>query len=353
MRFFNALAALPLMQLASAVPLNFTEPGTVPGTTSHYNEVRGKTYHYLLAEPDVEPKGTILLLHGFPDVSNTWRFQIPFLTEIGYKVIAPDLIGYAGTDSPSDIIHWSHKEQATDLANLVGQIVPGEKVIVGGHDWGAGLVYKVGLWYPDLVSGLFTIAVPYMPPWLGLSTEWNDLAELVADGTYPTLGYQLQWRDQSIDRNFTTPSAVRLFLNAGFGGLTPDGRPGFTSEKGLDYDLLPLLEPQTLVSEAELDFLVDSLLQKGFRGAFNWYRTRRIDWEDELPLAQAGDFRFRAPTLFIPAFQDPVFPEHTYENMADHFDRLDIKGVDLTHWAHWDGPDEINALLEDWLATLE
>lgn len=352
MHFFKFLGILPLARLGLAFPQNSSEPGIIPGTSSHYNEVRGHTYHYLLAEPECKPKGTILLVHGLPDLSYGWRYQIPVLTALGYRVVAPDMLGYAGTDSPCSITHWTHKEMATDMADLLNQILPGEEVIVGGHDWGAGLTYKIAMWYPELVTAFFTIAVPYMPPWLGLSTEYEDLSVLVADGTFPTLGYQLQWREPAFDRNFTTRSEVKMLINNLYGGVTADGQAGFDPRYGVNYDVMPLLQPTALVSPADLDFYVDSFLINGLRGVFNWYRTRRMDWEDELPLAQAGNFSFQMPSLFVPAFQDGSMPTEYYENMDDHFDDLTIQGVDANHWVTWEAPDELNAVITNWLKAL-
>lgn len=354
MRFFNFITAISLAPLALAFPLNLTQPGTIIGTTSHYTEVRGHTYHYLLAEPSSEPKGTVLLVHGLPDVSYGWRYQVPAITALGYRVIAPDMLGYAGTDSPNSLIHWTHKELATDLVNLVGQISPDEQVILGGHDWGAGLVYKVAMWYPDFVKALFTIAVPYMPPWLGLSTDWRDLSDLVADGTFPTLGYQLQWRDPSIDRNFTTPSQIRMMFNTVFGGTTPEGAYGYSVSEGFLYDVMSLLQPNALVNSSDMDLYVNSIARHGVRGVFNWYRTRRMDWEDELPLAkEEGTFRFRMPSLFIPALKDISMPEEYYRDMPGYFDSLAIRAVDAGHWTHWEGREEVNDILTSWVKSLD
>ncbi|VUC34141.1 unnamed protein product [Clonostachys rosea] len=340
MRFLIFIVAISLAPLVSGFPLNLTQPGTIPGTTSHYSEVRGHTYHYLLAEPSSELKGTVLLVHGLPDISYGWRYQVPALTALGYRVIAPDMLGYAGTDSPSSLTHWTHKELATDMVNLVG------------HDWGAGLVYKIAMWYPDFVKAFFTIAVPYMPPWLGLSTDWKDLSELVADGTFPTLGYQLQWRDPSIDRNFTTPSQIRMMFNTVFGGTTPEGDYGYSISEGFLYDVMPLLEPNPLVNSSDMDLYVNSIAKHGVRGVFNWYRTRRMDWEDELPLAKEGTFRFKMPSLFIPALKDISMSEGYYRNMPEHFDSLAIQAVDAGHWTHWEGREEVNEILAGWVKSL-
>ena len=54
--------------------------------------LNGYTYGYLFspASPSVAKKGTIFLIHGFPDISMGWRYQIPFLTKLGLDVVVPD-----------------------------------------------------------------------------------------------------------------------------------------------------------------------------------------------------------------------------------------------------------------------
>ena len=44
-------------------------------------------------------KGTVVLIHGFPDISLAWRYQIPMLTEMGLRCIALDCMGYSDTVS--------------------------------------------------------------------------------------------------------------------------------------------------------------------------------------------------------------------------------------------------------------
>ena len=45
---------------------------------------------------------TVVLLHGFPDLSYTWRHQIPALAAAGYHVMALDGRGYGRSDAPDD-----------------------------------------------------------------------------------------------------------------------------------------------------------------------------------------------------------------------------------------------------------
>jgi len=50
---------------------------------------------------------TICLLHGFPDFWLSWRRQLPGLTEAGYRVLCPDLRGYAKSSQPKAIDRYS------------------------------------------------------------------------------------------------------------------------------------------------------------------------------------------------------------------------------------------------------
>lgn len=351
MRSVHFLSSL-LVSSAVAVQTNQTAPGTISGTTGHYVAAGGHKYFYLESHPSNSSIGTVLLFHGFPDFSYAWRHQVPYLTSLGYRVIAPDMLGYANTDAPCDIAQYALKKMSTDMTELLDQVAPGEKIILGSHDWGAGLAYNFATWYPEYLRAFFTISIPYTVPWLGPTLEWVDMLDKVQDGTYPTMGYQLQWRELAVNRNFTTKDQVRSFLNAGYGGLTPDGDAGLSPYDGLHYDVMPLLGDQSLVSPSDFEIYVEKISQKGMSGGFNWYRTRRMNWEDELPLAKKGPFKFKTPHLFIPSTRDYFMPPELYIDMGQYFENETIEAVEAGHWSMWEKPDEVNEILNRWLSGL-
>ena len=53
-------------------------------------------------EVDVQGEGEtlILCLHGWPEHSITWRFQMSHFANLGYRVWAPNLRGYGNSDIP-------------------------------------------------------------------------------------------------------------------------------------------------------------------------------------------------------------------------------------------------------------
>ena len=48
-----------------------------------------------------------------------WRYQIKPWVDLGYRVVAPDKLGYGGTDKPEDAIHYTSKRIADDIAALM------------------------------------------------------------------------------------------------------------------------------------------------------------------------------------------------------------------------------------------
>ena len=53
----------------------------------------------LRSESMVADGASHLQIHGWPDCSAGWRYQIPALLEMGFRVVAPDLMGFGGTVS--------------------------------------------------------------------------------------------------------------------------------------------------------------------------------------------------------------------------------------------------------------
>lgn len=78
----------------------------------------------IAASTTIPYRGTIILIHGFPDISFGWRYQIPFLTNLGLTVVALDCIGYGRTDSPLQHIRdYTYKRISDDIAELCRQLL--------------------------------------------------------------------------------------------------------------------------------------------------------------------------------------------------------------------------------------
>lgn len=100
-----------------------------------------------------------LLLHGFPDTAQTWRHLMPVLADMGYRVVAPFMRGYAPSAVPSDGCYQTAM-LARD-ANALHEILGGdsESVIIG-HDWGAPSCYGAAIDAPSRWRKVVGMAVP-------------------------------------------------------------------------------------------------------------------------------------------------------------------------------------------------
>ncbi|XVF67766.1 hypothetical protein PTKIN_Ptkin10aG0148500 [Pterospermum kingtungense] len=82
-----------------------------------------------IAEKGGEGRPVVLLIHGFPQLWSSWKYQINHLADDhGYHVVAPDMRGYGDSDCPEQspasftILHL-----VADLIGLLNQL--GEKQV--------------------------------------------------------------------------------------------------------------------------------------------------------------------------------------------------------------------------------
>lgn len=315
--------------------------------------VRGKTYSYILGVPPGgrEPIDTILLCHGFPDVAYGWRNQIPVLMALGFRVICPDMLGYAGTDAPEDVALYSHKNVAADTKALVEQIIgPGQQIILGGHDWGGAQVFRTVLWHPELVKAAFSICTPYVPP----GRTFVPLEELVRT-RLPNFAYQLQFRGPEVQEKMQGADMIRRGLSGIWEARGPGGEAGVSASRGLHWENLHLLGDSPHLSGEETAHMVAEYMKQPapqMRGPTNWYRTREVNFADERALVEdKGDAVgvIDIPVLFVGAALDFALPPAMSVGMERCVPKLTRREVHATHWALVQVADEVNGHIVDWL----
>ncbi len=118
-------------------------------------EAASLRFHALAQGPEDGP--LVLLLHGFPELSRSWRHQLPALAAAGYRAVAPDLRGYGGTDAlgPYDV-----RTLARDVDALIGALGR-ERATVVGHDWGGVIAWAAAHLHPDRVERLAIMNAPH------------------------------------------------------------------------------------------------------------------------------------------------------------------------------------------------
>ena len=94
---------------------------------------RGVKYSYY-ACPAQRGKPTVFFCHGYPSTADDWRHIVPFFKEKGYGIIAPDMLGYGGTDAPTDVEMYRFSKISKDITDILDEEKV-EKVVAVGHDW--------------------------------------------------------------------------------------------------------------------------------------------------------------------------------------------------------------------------
>jgi pimeloyl-ACP methyl ester carboxylesterase len=127
-----------------------------PNEVSHFfadlSEVR---MHYVTAG-----KGApVVLLHGWPQTWYEWRDVIPRLAP-HYTIIAPDLRGLGDSSRPDS--GYDTQTIATDVWELVQNVLGIETFFLVGHDWGGPVSYAIAAAHAQAVTKLaiLDVAIP-------------------------------------------------------------------------------------------------------------------------------------------------------------------------------------------------
>jgi haloalkane dehalogenase len=113
-----------------------------------YVEVDGLRMAYI--DEGSGESGTFLLLHGEPTWSYLYRRMIPPLVAAGFRIVAPDLIGFGRSDKPTDRGAYTYAGHVAWLTEFVdGLDRPANGLHLFVQDWGGLLGLRVAAEHPD------------------------------------------------------------------------------------------------------------------------------------------------------------------------------------------------------------
>jgi pimeloyl-ACP methyl ester carboxylesterase len=250
----------------------------------------------------------VLLLHGFPQTSASWRDQVTALASAGYRAVAPDQRGYSPRARPTEVAAYAIPELVGDVIGFADAL-GAERFHLVGHDWGGAVAWHVAGRHPDRLHTLSVVSTPH-PEALRRAYSGNLGGDQAERSGYMTFFRQ----PDSQDRMLENDAAVFRLLFAGSG--MPEGRER------------PYLEalgtPQALGA------------------ALNWYRAASVaDAEGLGPIT--------TPTLYVWSTEDVALAAEaaaaTAECVEGPYRFAVIEGV--SHWIAEQAPDRLNRLLLD------
>jgi pimeloyl-ACP methyl ester carboxylesterase len=294
----------------------------------------------------------VILIHGFPESWYSWRHQIPALAAAGYRVAAPDVRGYGGSDKPHAVEAYSIKNMCADIEGLIAAL-GAERATVVGHDWGAAIAYRTAVFHPERVQAVAGLGVPYLRR--GPKPSIELFREVYKDRFFYQLYFQeLGVAEAELEADVRTSLRKFYYWASGERQIAQATIENPTGTGLLDRLVDPDPFPAWL-TEADLDYFASQFRNSGFRGPLNRYRNSERDFEQ---LAAFDGKPFTHPTAFMAGTLEPVLRMipgvDTVELMRKQC--TDLRYVRLMegagHWLQQERPAEVNAALLEFLRGL-
>ncbi len=293
----------------------------------------------------------VVLCHGFPESWYSWRHQLQALADAGYRAVAPDMRGYGQTDAPAEISEYSMLHLVGDIVGLVGELGAPHAVVIG-HDWGAPVAWHCALLRPDVFRGIAALSVPYrgrgpVPP---TSTMPRDERMVF---------YQLYFQQPGVaeaELSADVRLTMRALLYSGSGNAPmPADLLMVPRDGGFLTRAAPVAQLPEWLREEDIDFYAAEFERAGFRGGLNWYRNIDRNWA---LLAAFSGAKVTVPALFMGGDRDPVLASPAARHVVAHLAqsvpqlRRSVMLEGCGHWTQQERPQEVNAALLEFLATV-
>lgn len=252
---------------------------------------------------------TVLCLHGFPMLSVCWHEQLAGLAD-SYRVVAPDMRGYGGTDAPGRVSDYSMDKLVRDVVELIDALGV-DKVHLVGHDWGAVIAWEVAQRYGSRLHSLCAINCPPSQVLTKLLGHEDQLRR-----SWYIAAFQLPWLPERLLGRDPEAIADRIC--------------------SLAHNLAPF-------TRRRLEPYVRQVRERGLAGGLNYYRAalRR------LPTKLAP---IEVPTQLIWGTRDPALgpwcaDEQHYRGWVERFERVMLE--DCGHLPMLEAPERVNAALRE------
>ncbi|MDD3799546.1 MAG: alpha/beta hydrolase [Novosphingobium sp.] len=270
----------------------------------------------------------VLMVHGNPGLSYSWRHQMQPLADAGFKAVAIDCLGYGRSDRPTDLAHYDSSAVHRQLLAVLDHF-GADRAAVVGQDFGAQYSWNLAVRAPERVAAI-AACVPYDCDMSGRGLQGSNPPDDGTDDSMAMSSARLKpsVRFANIAKNHfihvhyyqeAGPAErelgpnLREYMARIMYALSGDGNLMSWEEKpsaGTGY--LDVLEeapplPWRWLSESEFDHFVEEYGRLGpelaLVGPLAAYRVADRNWEIG---AAWADRDVMQPALFLCGADDPV-----------------------------------------------
>lgn len=256
-----------------------------------------------------------LCLHGFPESAFSWRYQMPALAELGYRVWAPNLRGYGNSSRPPGIGNYRMQYLRNDVAGLIDAAETSDITLIA-HDWGGAIAWDFALRKVRPLSALVILNMPHPTLFARAVKQWPQLRR-----SWYILFFQLPWLPEWLLSRNNGEWIARAFR---------------------DMAIDKTRFPEDVLSE----YRRNAMMPGALTAMLNYYRAalRYADLPKPTP-------RLDIPTLMIWGEEDRALGKELTlgtEALVEDFTLRYLPRI--SHWVQQEAPDQVNAILAAWLS---
>jgi pimeloyl-ACP methyl ester carboxylesterase len=304
----------------------------------------------------------IVFVHGWPELSVSWRHQLPCFASLGFRAIAPDMRGYGRSSVYARHEDYALEHAVDDKLELLDALGR-EKAVWVGHDWGSPVVWSLACHHPERCFGVANLCVPYLAKGFAPPTLLPLIDRTVyPEGEFPVgqWDYQLFYEEHFDKARAGFEANVRNTVKALFrkGNPGAKGKPSRTAHVRRDGGWfggvgqapdVPM-DPAVL-TEADLEKYAAALETNGFFGPDSWYMNHPRNLEFARKATSGGTLSM--PVLFLHGAYDftcETVASRLAEPMRQDCTNLTEAHVRSGHWMAQEQPHAVNAALAKWMA---
>ena len=289
--------------------------------TEHFAKTDRHTTFYLSCGADDAP--LIVFVHGWPELSISWRHQLPCFADLGFRAVAPDMRGYGRSErvpGATRTTRWSTivRRHARAARRARAREGASGSATTGAARWSGALASH----HPERCVGVANLCVPYFAKGFApeiTAARWST-APSIRPSEYPAgqWDYQLYY-EESFD---AASAAFEADVREHREGAVPQGQPArrAASRRARPAcaakaagSAAPARRPTCrcdtdVLTEDDLEHYVAALSANGFFGPDAWYmnRARNVAYAQRAPNGGRLDHAGAVPAR--PATTTPARP---------------------------------------------
>ncbi len=327
--------------------------------TEHTVKTARHTTGYLACGAEGGP--LLVFCHGWPELSLSWRHQLPAMAALGFRCIAPDMRGYGRSNTYPRHEDFAQEPIVEDMLELLASLGR-DKAVWIGHDWGSSVVWNIASHHPEKTAAVASLCVPYIAQGFTIENRLPlvDRSIYPAD-TYPAgqwdyhLFYEEHFDKARADFEANIRNVVKALFRKGDPARVGKPSPTATVRKAGGWfggGACPdVPRDADIISEQDLDAYTAALERNGFFGPNSWYMNHKVNGEYA---KRSKTSKLSMPALFLHAAYDTAC-ETVHSKLAEPMRRdcaqLTEVVVNSGHWMAQEQPAAVNAALTKWLAA--